>query len=77
MFRRGADDCCIYKQMKLDVTHYPLHEPLISQAENEDEKRRATLAQAEAESWKSRFEAERALRRVLNAKVLDMQVRPT
>lgn len=45
------------------------------QEENEGNKRLVNAAQDEAEEWKNRFEAERALRRALNAKVLDMQVR--
>lgn len=50
-------------------------EIVFAQAESEDRQRRATDAQAEADRWKARFEAERNLRRALNAKVLDMQVR--
>lgn len=45
------------------------------QEENENNKRLAGAAREEAERWKARFEAERALKRALNAKVLDMQVR--
>lgn len=46
-----------------------------AQEENEGNKSLAKVAREKAEEWKSRFEAERALRRALNAKVLDMQVR--
>lgn len=35
----------------------------------------ASAAQDEAQEWKTKFEAERVLRRELNAKILDMQVR--
>lgn len=45
------------------------------QEENEGNRRLVTAAREEAEEWKTRFEAERALRRALNAKLLDMQVR--
>ena len=45
------------------------------QEENEENKRLADAAQEEAEQWKIKFEAERILRRTLNAKILDMQVR--
>lgn len=48
--------------------------PSLFQEENEKNKRRATVAQEEADVWKAKFDAERALRRALNAKVLDMQV---
>ncbi|CAM9779321.1 unnamed protein product [Ascophyllum nodosum] len=41
--------------------------------ENEGNKRRAECAQEEAKNWKAKFESERALRRALNAKVLDIQ----
>ncbi|CAM9112685.1 unnamed protein product [Laminaria digitata] len=43
------------------------------QEENEGNRRLVTAAREEAEEWKTRFEAERALRRALNAKLLDMQ----
>lgn len=45
------------------------------QEENEGNKRQARAAQEDAEEWKIKFEAERALRRALNSKLLDMQVR--
>ncbi|CBJ31988.1 conserved unknown protein [Ectocarpus siliculosus] len=41
--------------------------------ENEGNKRLASAAQEEAQEWKTKFEAERVLRRELNAKILDMQ----
>ncbi|CAM9143282.1 unnamed protein product, partial [Hapterophycus canaliculatus] len=41
--------------------------------ENEGNKRLASAAQADAVNWKMKFEAERVLRRTLNAKILDMQ----
>lgn len=46
------------------------------QEENESNKRLASAAQEEAKEWNIKFEAERTLRRVLNAKILDMQVPP-
>ncbi|CAM9700612.1 unnamed protein product [Pylaiella littoralis] len=43
------------------------------QKENEANKRLVRGAQEGVEEWKARFEAERALRRALNSKLLDMQ----
>eukprot|EP00904_Undaria_pinnatifida_P001842 jgi/Undpi1/11659/HiC_scaffold_36.g13954.m1 len=61
-----------YDQLESDSSQSRLRYDRI-QEENEGNKSLANVSQAEAEEWKSRFEAERALRRALNAKVLDMQ----
>lgn len=44
------------------------------QEENDNNKQRAAVAQEKAAACKAKFDAERTLRRALNAKVLDMQV---